>query len=96
MNSTEDLVIKTETEEFMKEYGGFFSLPPKLLMRYSEDPYKITDSAKKPGLGVLDKPYSAWPAQRSSYTGPPGYRMDTVPAYVDWRPCTSTPLSGNS
>ncbi len=39
--------------------------------------------------------YSAKPAQRSSHTGPPTrHRMDTVPAYVDWRACTATPLSG--
>jgi hypothetical protein len=25
------------------------------------------------GLGFLDEPYSAKPAQRSSHTGPPGY-----------------------
>jgi hypothetical protein len=48
----------------------------------------------KSGLGVLDEPYSAKPAQRSSHTGPPGlHRMDTVPAYVGWRACTTTPMS---
>ncbi len=45
--------------------------------------------------GGLDEPYSAKPALPSSDTGPPArlHRMDTVPAYVDWRACTATPLS---
>jgi hypothetical protein len=39
-----------------------------------------------PVVGVLDAPYSAKPYQLCSNTSPPGYyRMDTVPAYVDWR-----------
>jgi hypothetical protein len=45
---------------------------------------------------VLDEPYSAKPAQQSGHTAPPPpglHRMDTVPAYVDWRACTDTPLS---
>ncbi len=32
-------------------------------------------------------------------TGSPdyiGWTVDTVPAYVDWRACTATPLSGVS
>jgi hypothetical protein len=40
-----------------------------------------------PEAGVLDEPYSAKPAQRSSHTGPPGYTgwtVDTIPAYVGW------------
>jgi hypothetical protein len=50
-------------------------------------------------VGVLDEPYSAKPAQRSSHTvyRPARlHRMKTVPAYVDWRACTATPLSGVS
>jgi hypothetical protein len=50
-------------------------------------------------LGVLNEPYSAKPTHRSSNTGPPGYigwTVDTVPAYVDWRACPATPLSGIS
>jgi hypothetical protein len=31
------------------------------------------DSDPDPVVGVLDEPYSAKPAQRSSHTGPPGY-----------------------
>jgi hypothetical protein len=47
--------------------------------------------------GVLDELYSVKPAQLSSHTGPPGYVGCTpVPAYVDWRACTATPLSGIS
>jgi hypothetical protein len=42
-------------------------------------------------VGVLEEPYSAKPAQLSSQRL---HRMDTVPAYVDWRVCTATPLSG--
>ncbi len=42
-------------------------------------------------MGVLDKPCSAKPAQPARL-----HRMDTVPAYVDWRACTATPLSGVS
>jgi hypothetical protein len=35
--------------------------------------------------------------QRSSHTGLPRlHRMDTVPAYVDWRACTATSQSGVS
>jgi hypothetical protein len=51
-----------------------------------------------PEAGVLEEPDSAKPAQLSSHTGPPSYicRMDTVPAYVDWRACTATPRSGVS
>jgi hypothetical protein len=45
-----------------------------------------------PEAGVLDEPYSAKPAQRSSHTGPPGY----IAAYVDWRACTATLLRGIS
>jgi hypothetical protein len=36
----------------------------------------VTNSAKfavRTEAGVLDEPYSAKPAQRSSHTGPPGY-----------------------
>jgi hypothetical protein len=49
-------------------------------------------------VGVLDEPYSTKPAQRRSHTCLPGYIgwTDTVPAYVDWRACTATPLSGVS
>ncbi len=48
-------------------------------------------------VGVLDEPYSAKRAQRSSHPSLPGGRMDTVPAYnIDWRACTATPLSGES
>jgi hypothetical protein len=38
-----------------------------------------------PGLRVLDEPYSAKPAQRSSHTGPPGYLggHGSIPAYVE-------------
>ncbi len=39
-----------------------------------------------PVVGVLDKPHSAKPAQRSSHTGPP--------AYVTWRAGTAAPLTG--
>jgi hypothetical protein len=48
--------------------------------------------------GVLDEPYSAKPAQRSSHYYRPAriYRMDTVPAYEDWRACAATLLSGIS
>jgi hypothetical protein len=47
--------------------------------------------------GVLDEPYLAKPAQRSRHTGPLGYiGWTTVPAYVDCRACTATPLSGGS
>ncbi len=49
-----------------------------------------------PVVGVLHEPYSAKPAQRSSYTGPPGYIGWTRFQYVDWRACTATPLSGFS
>ncbi len=47
-----------------------------------------------PGLRVLDEPYSAKPAQRSSHTGPPGYlgKHGSIPAYVKWRALTATPL----
>ncbi len=38
----------------------------------------------EPGLGVLDEPYSAKPAQRSSRTGPPGY--------IDGRGCDGSSL----
>ncbi len=51
------------------------------------------------GLGVLEEPYSAKPAQRSSHTGSQGYigwTLDTAPAYVDWRACTATTVSGLS
>jgi hypothetical protein len=41
-------------------------------------------------VGVLEEPYSAKPAQLSSQRL---HRMDTVPAYVDWRVCAATPLS---
>jgi hypothetical protein len=47
--------------------------------------------------GVLDEPTQLSQLQRSSYTGPPGYigwKVDTVPAYVDRRACTATQLSG--
>jgi hypothetical protein len=46
----------------------------------------------KAGQGVLDEPYSARPGYICMYSN----RMDTVPAYVDWRACTATPLSGLS
>jgi hypothetical protein len=46
------------------------------------------------GLGVLDELYTQLSRSASSHTGPPRYyRMDTVPAYVDWRACRATPLS---
>jgi hypothetical protein len=48
------------------------------------------------GVGVLDDPYSAKPAQLSNHTDPPGYigcTLYTVPTYVDWRAYTTTPLS---
>ena len=38
-----------------------------------------------PVVGVLEEPYSAKPAQRSSHTGPPGYlgwTLDTVPVLL--------------
>ncbi len=58
------------------------------------------DRMKSPVVGVLDEPYSAKPAQRSSHTCPPGYigwtGLDMVPACVDWRACTATLLSGIS
>jgi hypothetical protein len=42
-----------------------------------------------PVVGVLDEPYSAKPAQRSSLVAIPArqatHRKDTVPAYEDWR-----------
>jgi hypothetical protein len=44
------------------------------------------------GLGVLDEPCSARSAERPARL----HRMDTVPAYVDWRACTATLLSGLS
>jgi hypothetical protein len=37
-----------------------------------------------PVVAVLDEPYSAKPAQL--------HRMNTIPAYLDWRTCTATPL----
>jgi hypothetical protein len=47
--------------------------------------------------GVSDEPYSAKPSQRSGlYRHARLRRIDTVPAYVDWRGCTATPLSGVS
>jgi hypothetical protein len=39
-----------------------------------------------PAVGVLDEPYSAKPARVAI----------TVPAYVDWRACKYTALSGFS
>jgi hypothetical protein len=51
----------------------------------------VNPEALKPEAGVLDEPDSAKPAQRSSYTNPPGYIGWTwfqLPAYVDWRACT--------
>ncbi len=54
---------------------------------------------RSPGLGVLDEYDSAKPAQRSSHTGPPGcigWTRFQLPAYVEWRACTATPLSGVS
>jgi hypothetical protein len=39
-----------------------------------------------PAVGVLDEPYSAKPARVAI----------PVPAYVDWRACTDTALSGVS
>jgi hypothetical protein len=50
------------------------------------------------GPRVLDEPNSAKPAQRSSHTDRSAspHIMDMVPAYVDWRACTATPLSGIS
>ncbi len=52
-----------------------------------------------PVVGVLDETYWAKPAELSSQIGPPGYiglPIDMAPAYVDWRACTATPLSGIS
>jgi hypothetical protein len=53
-------------------------------------------SFRNRGLGVLDELYT----QLSPLSGVAiptrqalRYRMDTVPAYVDWRACTATPLS---
>ncbi len=44
------------------------------------------NSSMKSIVGVLDEPYSAKPAQRSSHIYRPAklHRTDTVPAYVDW------------
>jgi hypothetical protein len=49
-------------------------------------------SAYTAEAGDLDEPDSAKPALRVSYIGPPGLnRMDTAPAYVDWRASSKTP-----
>ncbi len=54
----------------------------------------------EPIVAVLDAPYSAYPAQWSSHTGPPArlQRMGTVPVYVDsdCQACTASPLRGVS
>jgi hypothetical protein len=48
-------------------------------------------------IGVLDEPYSAKPAQRSSHTGPPGYIGWTrFQPTVLAGPYMATPLSGLS
>ncbi len=48
-------------------------------------------------VGVWDEPFLAKPAQLSSHTGPPGYiGWIRFQAYVAWRACTATPLSGVS
>jgi hypothetical protein len=62
-----------------------FYLPAKSFVFYAPFPYilqctHILSSKQNekstylgPGLGVLDEPYSAKPAQRSSHNGPPDY-----------------------
>jgi hypothetical protein len=46
---------------------------------------------------VLDKLYSAKPAQLSNHTGPTGnIGLTRFQPNVDWRACTAAPLSGIS
>jgi hypothetical protein len=75
----------------------FSGQKPIYLWGGSITPFTFSDYGwKNLGVGVLDEPYSAKPAQRSSHTGSPGYIGRTrfqLPAYVDWRACTATPLS---
>ncbi len=64
-----------------------------LLMYHTIIPIRCTEA------GVLDERYSAKPAQRSSHTGLPSYIGRTrfpVLAFVDWRACKATLLSGVS
>jgi hypothetical protein len=78
----------------------FSGQKPIYLWGGSITPFTFSDYGMEESWGgVLDERYSAKPAQRISHTGPPGYtvhRMGMVPAFVDWRACTATPLSGVS
>ena len=62
-------ITKLATSQSQKSWSP---LPQVIIIMYPIDapvrPVKIS-----PGLGVLDEPYSAKSAQRSSHTGQPGH-----------------------
>ncbi len=61
---------------FPNIFGGFFSMLH--FCGFSLHGISITyiaDLSVNPVTGVLDKPYSEKPAQRSSHTSPPGYMV---------------------